>query len=245
MLKRLLYEPLLHFLILGGLLFLFYALSQEDGIDENTISISKERIEQLVTDSEKELLSILTAQEKQKMIDKEVYQAILYNEALKTGLDKNDIDMRNHLVSKMEFLIYDTYELPRPSDEVLKAFMLANPDDYREEPKISFTQNILASGIEKFEKEYTLTIFEANNIFGRSFSEELFTLKADAAVHKLESDYGVHEIRITNKPTPKLQAFESIKEEVKTDYLNKERAEKNKVIYESLKSEYTIDIEES
>ncbi|CAA6819182.1 MAG: Unknown protein [uncultured Sulfurovum sp.] len=244
MLKKILYEPLFHFLLLGGLLFLFYASSAPSEEGKNRIVISKERTEQLISDAEKKLLSVLTAEEKQKIIEQEVYEAVLYKEALKTGLEISDTDMKRHLVDKMAFVLYDTYELPNPSDETLKKFMLENSNDYREEETITFTQNMMDSDIDTFEKEYSLTLFETSTVFGRSFSEMLFQLEVNGKVHQLESDYGVHEVRIIAKPVPKVKDFESIKEKIKSDYLTAQREQNNKAIYEKLKSEYSISVEE-
>jgi hypothetical protein len=243
-LKRLLHEPLVHFLALGGLLFLFYAFSTSDQEGENSIVISKERIEQLVSDAEKKSLTILTKEEKEKMIEQEIYETVLYKEALKTGLDISDVDLKKHLVDKMAFVLYDTYELSDPSDEALQKFMLENADDYREEEKIHFIQNTMGLDIGTFEKEYTLNLFETSTVFGRLFSEIIFKLDVDGKVHKLESDYGVHEVQIISKPIAKLKAFDVIKEKVKDDYLNAQREQKNKTIYEALKLQYNISVKE-
>jgi len=244
LLKKLLYEPLLHFLVLGGLLFLFYSFSQHNEDVENRIVISKERIEQLTSNWEKKFFRAPTTKEKQEMIDKEIYQTVLYKEALKIGLEKNDADIKRHLVTKMEFVTYDTYELPTPSDEVLKKFMLEHPEKYREEEKISFTQNMMGSDTTHFETSYTLTAFEADNIFGRSFSEVLFSLKIDGEVHKIESEYGVHEVLVKDKLIGKLKAFNVVKEKLQNDYLSAQRERQNKTIYKALKSQYSIIIEE-
>ena len=243
MLKKLLHEPLLHFLVLGGLLFLYYSFSKENEDTQNHIVISKERIMQLTSEKEKELLRLLSQEEKEEMIEKEIYEAVLYKEALKIGLDNNDVDIKGHLAKKMEFVTYDTYELPVPSDEVLKTFMLENPKNYAEEETIHFIQSMMGADAKLFEKEYTLTEFEVSNIFGRSFSEVLFELKTDEKVHKVESTYGVHEVQVVAKLTAELKDFNVVKEKLKDDYLRKQREQKNSVIYEALKSQYRISIE--
>jgi len=244
LLKKLFHEPLLHFLLLGALLFLFYSFSQHNEDTENSIVISKERIDQLTSDWEKKFLSTPTKEEKEKIIDNEIYTNVMYKEALKIGLDKNDNEIKIRLAQKMEAVSYDTYELPDPSDEVLKKFMLAHSDKYREDEKISFSQSVMGESETDFEKEYTLTKFEAGNIFGRSFAEELFKLKADGKVHKIESTYGVHEVRVSNKTVGKPKAFDEVREKVKNDYQTVQRDKKNRDIYEALKSQYTISIEE-
>jgi hypothetical protein len=144
----------------------------------------------------------------------------------------------------MEAIVFDTQELAPPSDEVLKKYLQEHANKYREEEKISFIQNMTDPETTLFKKVYTLTLFEASNIFGRSFSEGLFTLKVDGKVHKLESDYGVHEVRITDKSKPKLKTFDTVKEKLKDDYLKLQREEKNEETYEVLKSQYNINIEE-
>jgi len=241
--KKLLHEPLLHFLILGGLLFFFYSLSQHEGESENNIVVSKERVAQLTSAWEKKFFRSPTPEEKQKMIENEIYTRVLSNEALKLGLDKNDNEIKIRLAQKMEFIAYDTYTLPEPSDEVLKKFMLAHPEKY-EEKKIHFIQTIQGIDTGEFEKEYTITKFEASNIFGRIFADALFNLKADSKEHKVESDYGVHDVIIISKFTVKPKDFNVIKEKLKDDYLNNQKEKKNKAIYEKLKSQYIISVEE-
>jgi hypothetical protein len=243
-LKKLFYEPLLHFLVLGGLLFFFYAFSNNSEDTQNSIVISKERINQLVSEWEKKSFTLATAAEKKSIIEKEMYQRVLYKEALKIGLDKNNNTIKGHLAQKMEALVFDTQEFIAPSDEALKKFMQKHLDKYKEEEKIHFTQSMMQADIMPFEKEYTLTAFEASAVFGRSFSDVLFSLNADGEKHKIESEYGVHNVQIIDKPTPKLKSFDATKEELKDDYLKSAREEKNKMIYEALKSKYTINIKD-
>jgi len=244
LLKKLLHDPLSHFLILGTLLFFIYAFLQDNEKFENEIIISTDRIEQLTLAWEKKSFRTITEEEKQKMIEDEIYQTVLWQEALKVGLDKNDNEIKRRLAQKMEFIVYDTYKLPAPSEDMLKKFMLTHPKKYREEERLHFTQSMSGSNTMNFEKEYILTKFEASNIFGRAFSETLFDMKIDKKVHKIESDYGVHDIYIINKSIAKEKSFDTIKEKLKDDYLSVEREERNKVIYKNLKSQYAISIEE-
>jgi hypothetical protein len=224
--------------------FLFYSLSAQDEENTNNIVISKKKVEQLVSDWEKKSMSVASDKERQKIIDKEVYDTVLYNEALKIGLDKNDMDIRKHLITKMAFVTYDTSELPKPSDEVLKKFMIENPKKYRQEEKISFTQNFMGVDTTHFEKTYTLSKFEASTVFGDAFSKALFELNKDGKTHKIESAYGVHDVQVVAKSKVALKPFESVKEELEADYLNKQREAHNKVSYEALKSKYNIDVED-
>ena len=243
MLKKIFVDPLFHFLIIGALLFVLYAYSKPEVDTENSIVISKERVEKLTKEWGDKFLSIPTEEEKKVMIEKEIYQVVLYKEALKLGLEKSDIDIRGHLAKKMEFVSYDTAKLPLPSDEVLKKFMSEKAKDYQEEQKISFTQEIIGQETDKFEKSYKLTALEASTVFGRAFSEALFSFNLDNKEQTIESEYGIHKVRITAKSSAKLKAFDRVKEELQEDYLEEQRNRNNKAIYEALKSQYSISIE--
>jgi len=244
LLKKLLHDPLSHFLILGTLLFFIYAFLQDNEKSENEIIISTDRIEQLTLAWEKKSFRTITEEEKQKMIEDEIYQTVLWQEALKVGLDKNDNEIKRRLAQKMEFIVYDTYTLPIPNDSELKEFMLTQPKKYVEDEKRHFTQSILGTDTIGFDKEYTLTKFEVSNVFGRAFAEILFSLNIDKKLHKIESDYGVHDVYLVDKGIRKEKSFNSIKEKIKDDYLNLQREQKNKTIYNALKSQYIISIEE-
>lgn len=64
---------------------------------------------------------------------------VLYREALRLGLDDNDIVVRRRLVQKMEYLL-DGMSVPEPPDRAaLEAFHAANADRYTREPAQSFT----------------------------------------------------------------------------------------------------------
>jgi parvulin-like peptidyl-prolyl isomerase len=76
------------------------------------------------------------------------------------------------------------------------------------------------------------------------FSDVVFGLKADGAKHKVESEYGVHNVQIINRIKPEIKAFEMVKENLKDDYLKLLREEKNRQTFEALKAQYTISLEE-
>jgi len=229
--------------VLGGLLFISYSFFKWYEDTQNHIVISKERIVQLTSQKEKELLRLLSKEEKEEIIEKEIYEEVLYKEALKRGLNNNNVDIKGDLVKKMELVIYNTYELPVPSDEALKAFMLENRKNYLKEERIHFIQSMIGRNVKHFKKEYDLTTFEVNNIFGRSFAEVLFGLETDEKVHKVESTYGVHEVQVIEKVIGEVKDFNVVKEKLLDDYLRKQREQKNRAIYESLKSQYRISIE--
>jgi hypothetical protein len=68
---------------------------------------------------------------------------VLYREALRLGLDNNDIVVRRRLVQKMEYLL-DGMSVPQPVEHAaLEAFYTEHAQRYAREPAQSFTQVFL------------------------------------------------------------------------------------------------------
>ena len=135
MFKKYLHEPLFHFLLLGALLFAFYSWSNKDTLDDtestiDTIVLTQVEVVQLSNQWEKSHSRLPTVEEKQELIDKAIYTKVMYKEALKMGLDKNDPVIRERLIQKMEFLSADMAQLIEPTDEELVAYMHQHADDF-------------------------------------------------------------------------------------------------------------------
>ena len=135
MFKKYLHEPLFHFLLLGALLFAFYSWSNKGTLDDtesviDTIVVTEEEIVQLSNQWKKSHLRLPTAEEKKELLDKAIYTKVMYKEALKMGLDKNDPVIRGRLIQKMEFLSADMAQLIEPTDEELVTYMHQHADDF-------------------------------------------------------------------------------------------------------------------
>jgi hypothetical protein len=101
---RLLREPLLHFLLLGGAIFAVHALLARDAAGRDPIVVTRGRIESLVA-------QFVTAHgrppdpaERTALIDDWVREEILCREAVSLGLDREDAVIRDRLRQKMEFV---------------------------------------------------------------------------------------------------------------------------------------------
>ena len=91
MIKKYLQEPLLHFLVLGGLIFLFYAYVNDGFTEENKkIVISQAKQDQLTYIWQKKHMRKPTKIELQELMEGEIYAQIMSREAVKLGLDKED-----------------------------------------------------------------------------------------------------------------------------------------------------------
>ena len=144
--KKLLQDPLLHFLLIGAALFLVFGLIKSPaGNEENRIIITGGDIDSLQANFLRTWQRPPTKEELSGLIDDKVRDEIAYREALAMGLDQDDAVIRRRLRMKMELLVEDIAGLSSPSDEELAAFLHEHMDSFRQEPQVSFKQVYLNS----------------------------------------------------------------------------------------------------
>jgi hypothetical protein len=139
--KKWLREPLLHFLLIGAALFLFYGYQSDGYVDqENRIVISKSDMNRLVMLWEKKWQRSPTQSELEGMVEQQIREEVLYREALVMGLDQNDGVVRRRLAQKVEFISYDLAVEIESKDSDLAEYLTANPDKFEVPGRISFIQ---------------------------------------------------------------------------------------------------------
>lgn len=144
-LKRLLREPLVHFLLLGGVLFAADGMLVERATTEpGKIVVSQVRIDHLTEGFARTWLRAPTAEELEGLIRDYIREEVYYREALAMGLDRDDTIIRRRLQQKLEFLSENIADLTPPTDEELRAFLQNHPDQFRSQPRFSFHQVYLS-----------------------------------------------------------------------------------------------------
>src|SRR5262249_22863141 len=129
MLARLAREPLLHFLLLGGLLFLLFGRGGPEppaGGNENVVAaVDIDRIRGGVATTWQRQP---TPKELQGAISDYIREEVLYRAGVALGLDKDDTIVRRRIRQKMEFFFEDAIEQPQETE--LQAFFAAHPDKF-------------------------------------------------------------------------------------------------------------------
>ena len=139
--KKLVREPLVHFLLIGGALFVIFGLFNDPaGQGADRIVITSGKIEFLKANFTRTWQRPPSEQELQGLVESHIREEIFYREALALGLDKDDATVRRRLMLKLETLSDDLAEAAPPSDEELERFLEANPERFRIEPRVSFRQ---------------------------------------------------------------------------------------------------------
>lgn len=141
MLKKWLHEPLLHFLLIGGAIFLLYGLQKHEPVDNSgRIVITQAEISRMSTLWERKWQRPPNPQELEGLIEQQIREEVLYREALAMGLDRNDTIVRRRLAQKVEFISQDLASQAEPSDEVLNEYLDDHPEKFKESDYISFVQ---------------------------------------------------------------------------------------------------------
>ena len=126
-------EPLVHFVALAAMLFVFERFWSETR--KETILVDQQVVNFLIKQREDLVLRTLTPDERKQTIDEYIRDEILYREAYKRGLDK-DSRMRRHLISKMRRLAIGNVK--KPTQVQLKAYFAANRARFRRPATLSF-----------------------------------------------------------------------------------------------------------
>jgi len=141
LIRKLLHEPLAHFLLLGALVFgLFQFAAGRSDSQEGRIVVTTGRLEQLVGGFSRTWHRPPTRQELDGLVEDYIRDEVLYREALAMGLDKDDTIVRRRMRQKLEFLTGDATAIVTPTDQDLQRWLDRNPDKFRVEPATAFSQ---------------------------------------------------------------------------------------------------------
>ncbi len=140
MLPKFLREPLLHFLLIGAALFLFYSLQNDNRTDSNLIVFDEARINHLATLWKKTNQRLPTQAELESMIQQQIREEVMYREALALKLDRNDSIIRRRLAQKIEFISADLSALAEPTDTQLADYLKIHGEEFELPARINFSQ---------------------------------------------------------------------------------------------------------
>jgi len=144
-LKLLLREPLLHFLVLGAILFgLFSVIGKNGGEPAMKVVISAARVATLADGFARTWRRPPTEEELHGLVEEYIRDEIFYREGRAAGLDRDDFVIRRRVRQKMEFLAEDM-AAAEPSDEQLAAYLASNPERFRTEDRLTFRHVFLSA----------------------------------------------------------------------------------------------------
>ena len=146
LLRRVLRDPLLHFVVAGTALF--WLLPGESDPGSTRITVNRAQLIEFMQGKARiydaasfaEAYDALPPAERRQLLDEYVRAEALYREALATGLDEADPLVRSRLVQQMDLLLRDSaLSGTRVSDAEVEAYFRDNAASYARAATASFT----------------------------------------------------------------------------------------------------------
>jgi len=208
-LRRLLREPLVHFLAIGiGLFVLFDLVAPEDGnTDGRAITVNRDALLTFVQFRSKAFnpevasarLDALTDAELDALVRDYVREEALHREALALGMDQNDYVIKQRLIQSLQFITNGFVSAAVDvSDEEIAKYYEANRNDYYVDPYVTFTHVYFSSDRHGSEKARQLAeaklaeINDANVPFSESTRHGERFLYNDNYVERTEDFVASH-----------------------------------------------------
>ena len=139
--KKLLKEPLLHFLALGAVIFAVNAWREQKRpaeVSPARIEVTAAVIDRLRAGYERQFGRAPDAQELRGLVTAHIREEVLCREALALGLDRDDTIVRRRLAQKMEFLTDDLTVAASPENAAVHEFFEKNAARYAKPAQVSF-----------------------------------------------------------------------------------------------------------
>jgi PPIC-type PPIASE domain len=157
-LRLLFREPLVGFLLVGGLLF---AVLQATGADpihaaqEREIEVSDATLARYLQMSSRSFseqgvaarLGSLSAKDRAALVKDYVREEALYREALRWGLDREDYVLRRRLVQSLQYSLGAMETDATPAEQAMRKFYAANAARYTEPVRTAFTHVYFSAAV--------------------------------------------------------------------------------------------------
>lgn len=270
--KKLIREPLIHFLLIGLALFIIFDVMNEAASDDpSNIQVSQGKIDVLAANFSKTWMREPSEDELNGLIDGYIRDEVYYREALALGLDQDDMLIRRRLRQKLEFILEDVVAQLTPTDEELTVFMNEQSDQFSVQPQMSFTQvylnvdkrddiqndatqlitrltagenpNDLGDSLMLPSSYGLLTQAEIERKFGGEFAQSLSRVSAGKWVGPIPSAFGAHVVRVNDIQPGRKLALDEARDKVLSEWQLAKRKTLQDETFQELKQNYNIVVE--
>ncbi len=137
-LKKLIANPLLHFLLIGAGLFTLYQIVSPSDNGKDIIVIDDDIVNRSLIIFEKEWGRPPTREELDGLIARQVKQEVLYRQALKMNLDHNDELIKRRMEQKLNFITNDLATMDEPTNAQLEEYYSEHQSKYIIAQRVSY-----------------------------------------------------------------------------------------------------------
>lgn len=271
--KKIMREPLVHFLLIGAGLFLLFNFTNGPAGDKpNRIVVTPGQVEQMTARFTRSRMRPPTEQEIAVLIESYLRDEIYYREALAMGLDKDDGLIRRRMRQKVEYILEDISAQADPTDETLTAFMRQRMDRYRVEAQISFQQvylnpdrrkdmdgdarkilvrlragtdpETLGDPIMVRHKFDFASEREIERAFGESFARQILKVEPGDWAGPVRSGLGGHLVMVSERRDGRMPELAEVRTTVERDWQAQRRKELKDITFRKLLEGYEVVMEQ-
>jgi len=267
MITRIVKEPLVHFLLIGGLIFVSFSLFDDSPArpDAHQIVITQAELTALSVRFEDTWKRAPQPDELSAMTDDLVRERVLVNAALDLGMDQGDAVINRRLRQKMEFFAASIAEAIEPENAELETFYQAHAQDYQTPPQFALEQIYLGNRVTPevassalaalktgtdpdqlrhpslLPKQFDMTPMRAlDSSFGTGFAASLDPLPIGEWAGPVRSGYGLHLVRLSDKSPATLPPLDQVAHRVLPDWQSAKRQEVMDQYYQTLRQGYEV-----
>jgi hypothetical protein len=270
--RKLLGEPMLHFVLIGIALFGAYRWVSPRDSGGQRIVITQGVVDDLVTQHVAARGREPSTTELNHLIESYVRDEILYREGVKLGLERDDVVVKRRVRQKIELIAEEDASTRAPTDADLSSYLTANQARFVQPAILTFEQVFLGqptsdSGVvhavaltreglrsgadpETLGKPtllpYRMTLTPADLVardFGASFAAALEKVPVGEWVGPIDSSFGAHYVRVSNRTPAGTPQLTAVRDQVVREWENERRQRARNDFYTKMRGEYQVGFE--
>jgi hypothetical protein len=270
--RRLLGEPMLHFLLIGIALFSTYRWMAPGDSGGRRIVITQGVVDDLVTQYVAARGREPSTTELNHLIESYVRDEILYREGVRLGLERDDIVVKRRVRQKIEMIAEEDASTRTPTDADLSAYLVANQTRFLQPAILTFeqvfigestsgpgvvhavavTREALRKGADSEELgqptllPHRMTLTPADLVardFGATFAAALEKVPVGEWVGPIDSSFGAHYVRVLDRTPAVAPQLTAVRDQVVREWENERRQRARNDAYTKMRGEYQVSLE--
>ncbi len=265
-------EPLLHFALIGIVLFVLYGRLNQASESSPRIVVTQALVDDLARQHEKRWMRPASPQELAGLVEAHVRDEILYREGVALGLDQDDAVIKRRVRQKFELMSEEQALDSAPDDTELADFMNRHTARFTRPARLSFeqiffdgsrppalverdlaaAQAALARGADPARLgQPTLLARSADawpqdlvaRDFGAAFAQRLLQLPLGEWAGPVASSLGAHLVRVSARTPAGLPPLDEVRQQVTREWEHERRERSRSEAYRQLRERYEVVIE--
>lgn len=270
-LQRIVREPLLHFLLLGLLLFVYYDFVAPADTGGDRIVVDQAQVDMIARQFQQTWSRPPTQEELRGLVDTWVRDEVLYREGRTLGLDQADPVIKRRVRQKLDVMFEETLAHDPPGDAELADYLARNPERFRRPPRLSFEQLLLGMPESAEAADAAAAAARARlargadpatvgvptmlpgrlddmpldlvaREFGAGFADSLEKLPVGEWAGPVPSGFGAHLVRVSALTPAELPALGDVRAEVAREWESERRKRNFDEAYRKLREQYDVEI---